>query len=355
MARPNSISEQAFSKLINYIKSCRIQGKYTLPSEVEMCKMFQISRMTVRKILTRAKAHALLQKGPHGYAITARHIPAVQKSLVFISYGKDIFYNAVWQRSWNVLAEECRNSRIQAIPFYINNVFINNAYLELNNHAELKKQLSVYDAFVITHRVFRPLLPPGKPVFAIDENIGCDGVRLVCLDNYRAGRCAAEFLLKKGCRNIAYFGVQALEPYIPFIRRRQGFDDAMQSADTPVRVYSYWYNSKDISAFLTELQKIFSEHAEMWDGIFLHSDEKLEIIYQKITDRGLTPQIIVLFGNGDLNRRYYPLNYIDHGEKALARYIIKELETGGKTDNSPVYLPPEIKNNSLNSAEFIKP
>ena len=116
-------------------------------------------------------------------------------------------------------------------------------------------------------------------------------------DNLLGGRLAAEHLLARGCRRIAFFG----DPAAPEVEQRlQGFRDALKAADNgavggllPVHF---------VPEMAREAIAGYLDLAERLDGIFAASDTIAMITIQALAERGRTvPADIKVIGFDDLD------------------------------------------------------
>lgn len=148
-------------------------------------------------------------------------------------------------------------------------------------------------------------------------------------DNVLGGRIAAEHLLSRGCRKLAFFG----DPSVPEVEQRlQGFREALRdrdqgavSANLPVHFVPE-KAIEEISGFL--------DLAENLDGIFAMSDTIGMMAIQALIERGRSvPRDVKVIGFDDLElarRTIPPLSSVrqdlEAGADALVDLVFRRME-----------------------------
>ena len=159
-------------------------------------------------------------------------------------------------------------------------------------------------------------------------------------DNRLGGRMAAEHLLERGCRRLAFFG----DPSVPEVEQRlQGFREALRefgqgavSANLPVHFVPE-KAIEEISGFL--------DLAESLDGIFAMSDTIGMMAVQALVERGRqVPKNVKVIGFDDLDvarRTLPPLSSIrqdlEAGADALVDLVFRRMR--GEETNSVTLKP----------------
>lgn len=109
-----------------------------------------------------------------------------------------------------------------------------------------------------------------SPVLCIDRIISPD-IPAICSDNYHGGTLAAEHLIRKGCKNLAYISGSA-ELEFEANKRFLGFSDACRLADVTAPVF---LDATEERFFSMDYQGIVAELFEanpQVDGIFTSND-----------------------------------------------------------------------------------
>ena len=137
-----------------------------------------------------------------------------------------------------------------------------------------------------------------SPLLCIDRIIS-PHIPTICSDNYRGGILAAEHLISKGCRNMAYISGSA-ELEFEANKRFLGFADACQLASVTAPVF---LDATEERFFSMDYQGIIAELFEtkpQVDGIFTSNDIIAAQVLQYCSCHGISiPNEVKLIGYDD--------------------------------------------------------
>ncbi len=322
MARKESASLVAFSRLQEVIESARREGKATIPSERELTRDFGFSRRTVRKAISRAAEQGLLRKEMNTWIIPP--IPQQEHlTLGVLVEGRDVPRNRVLARILHHL--QMQNSGAPDRDLLIKPFL----FPRDNPEPALKRQLDEIRAChaivflsLFVYKLANAAIGEHSCLFCVDEGILDPRLHVVSLDNYRVGWMAAKHLLQQGCRKL--LGVGRNREYAPFQRRLQGFMERLAREPWDCDAATIALPDSPEIKYLKACENLGRRMArEDYDGVFFHSDEGLETFCIAAGMRDDLPRIIAVFGNGDLNEKNLPVAFFDHAEKAIAQRLLR--------------------------------
>ncbi len=355
MARKESACIDALKKLRKLVRRTAGQGEISIPSERVLAMEFGVSRMTLRKAIDRALAENLVRKAGRGLVISSNTNPPTRTNLAFIASGIDVPGNHVWARVMHHLQETAKARNIAVTPCMIRK------YSGPDTHGDSLSLALECDAAIIASGIkpedIQEFHKNKTPVIALDENFADPAAHRVSLDNHAVGRLAAEYLLELGCRRMLFVDGRLDETYVPFKQRCRGFTELVENQGMTVRVMAVDMRSSAGANRFRELEKI-AERAirNHHDGIFLHSDEGLLVFMQRLATGNTMPNLVTVFGNGDLNDRDLPVTFIDHAEAGIAENVLNTVETvlaGDHTERLITHVRPKL--HSITSTAILQP
>jgi DNA-binding LacI/PurR family transcriptional regulator len=234
--------------VIDHLKDAMAQGRYAvgqrLPSESELGKMFQASRLTVNRALRELQLAGLIERrvGSGSYVIDAsprRHtfgllIPDLGRTEIFEPICRGMAetqlpepHVLLWGRSpgeGDQVEAIAKETAQQWLSKKVSGVFF--APLELTAHMDS-----------VNHRIAELFEKAGIPLVLIDRDLVPYPERsrhdLVGIDNRRAGYVVTSHLIHSGCRRLAFAGKHRSAPSC--IARSVGFREAVQDAGLEFR------------------------------------------------------------------------------------------------------------------------
>ncbi|MFC7319783.1 LacI family DNA-binding transcriptional regulator [Halobacillus campisalis] len=129
------------------------------------------------------------------------------------------------------------------------------------------------------------------PIVSIDRHFTEDVV-YVTSDNEKGGQIAADELIKRGCRNIAFLG-SVSDIKNESMRRRQGFEAEAKQSSISYRVLELEEPVEDINE---SVRTFFHEHPDV-DGVFAMNDKWARIIISTLqNERKRVPEDVQVIG-----------------------------------------------------------
>ncbi|RAK08458.1 LacI family transcriptional regulator [Halanaerobium saccharolyticum] len=163
------------------------------------------------------------------------------------------------------------------------------------------------------------------PVITFDRKI--EGLPYICADNKKGGRLAAEHLLARGAKRLAYIG-GSLELDLLSNQRYQIFKEKAAAAGVRVQNYQCQLDSFDRREYQQLAAQIFSEKKEV-DGIFAGSDLiAAAVIKEAQKNRIRVPEDLKVLGYDDLELAclYNPeITTIRQPTAEIAREAVEQL------------------------------
>ena len=168
------------------------------------------------------------------------------------------------------------------------------------------------------------------PLVTIDRTLA-DSVPSACADNYTGGRLAAEHLLDRGCRRLAYIsGSAGIE--MDANKRWVGFCDVCRErgAEPPVMVDA---SERDFIAMRYEplIHQLFQEHPEV-DGVFSSNDIIAAQVLQYCSQQGIeVPGRMKVVGYDDTDLACLttpPLTTIHQPVEDICRWAVERIVAG---------------------------
>ncbi len=347
MARTEQACKEAFRKLCELVDSQSNAEGLSLPSERDMAKDFNVSRMTLRKAISRAIEQGIIIKAARGYISASSTTSCENANIIFFSSGRGVPSNRVWGRVLSHLAKKGAESSITVHPWMIYDQKISPALLQ-DKLKELKNPFVVFSTNQ-SSELMDLTMQEGIPCFMLDKQFHRSGMNLICLDNYQTGQKSAEYLIKQNCRNILILHDQLFNSYSPFQQRDKGFRERCQK-ESGINLTTKTLNTKFYYAGKSNFDELVENISPAeYEGIYVYTDEGLLMFVEALSQKCDLPEIITLFGNGNLNDRTLPVAYLDHAEEKIADQIlhaIKNISRSGIDPKSEIYLTPELNTNT---------
>lgn len=119
-----------------------------------------------------------------------------------------------------------------------------------------------------------------KNIVTIDRHLG-ENIPFVSSNNYESSREAIEYLVKKGCKNIAYLGSK---PYVDseVLLREKAYIDVMKENGMEPKVYSVIINHGEEQEKIDEFVRLYPDV----DGIFASGASMGSLLYHTLLSQG---------------------------------------------------------------------
>lgn len=195
-------------KLRSYIQDKRVSGLYRLPSERDLASQLNCSRLTISKAMAHLAGEGLIERR-HG---SGTYI--VENSRENKTYNIGIClrnaYHSNEQHFLKMVREVSRAAESQNLHLQI----FDNLYEQFDRNPSANSLIKSIDAGVLDGLLMISRMPveiiarlKGKiPLAAVNFNaFGYMNVPSVCCDYFQAGFIAADYLIRKGHKRIAYY------------------------------------------------------------------------------------------------------------------------------------------------------
>ena len=138
------------------------------------------------------------------------------------------------------------------------------------------------------------------PILSIDRIIS-PRISAVCSDNLNGGRMAAELLIRKGCKRIAYFTGGALLHGMSASLRQQGFEQALREHGIPPLIQAHREDRFISMKYQDLIAAFFETHSDI-DGAFCSNDILAAEIIRFAVRRGIdVPRDLKVIGYDDID------------------------------------------------------
>lgn len=172
------------------------------------------------------------------------------------------------------------------------------------------------------------------PLVTIDRTLA-DSVPSACADNDAGGRLAAEHLLDRGCKRLAYIsGSAGID--MDANKRWTGFRDVCRTRGVPEPVMVD-ASERDFIAMRYEplIHRLFQEHPEV-DGVFSSNDIIAAQVLQYCSQRGIAvPDRLKVVGYDDTDLACLttpPLTTIHQPVEDICRWAVERIVEGTATE-----------------------
>ena len=162
-----------------------------------------------------------------------------------------------------------------------------------------------------------------KSVISLIETQTQNFRNMIVLDNYAAGRMAAEYLIASGCRKM--LGIWEFCNNQDFSRRAQGFADSLAAHHFGGIESILWVVHGSASGMRETISWALSEG---FDGLFLMSDEHISDLLRRPIASGQIPgktKVVTIDGTQECLRMTPVLPYINHASDKIAEEILEQI------------------------------
>ncbi len=164
-------------------------------------------------------------------------------------------------------------------------------------YIDLLKKNRVDAIILLTNNDVEPYLDKRLPIVSFDRTF--DGVSFVTSDNYAGGIMAAQYLLKKNCKNLMFIGDDAqgvhTKVQTEVSKRRFGFFDELNKHGI-ANIINVEYPLGNYTYIPDYVHQIINSHPEV-DGIFCGSDAvAAEVILNLEKNGRKVPQDVRVIG-----------------------------------------------------------
>lgn len=310
-----------FRDLIALCRRMQNSGSTALPHERELAEELGCSRMTLRKALAEALQQKVLKRSGRFLELNVvRHDISNLGRILFIATGHDEKFNLnALSKLFNSISAEMKkyNGQLELL---------------LTNPATpedlIRKRCMESDIILFT--LFLTEAPGSerlrlfweigrqRRVIALSDPYLESFHNFIALDNVAVGMIAAQTLHRAGCRNLGC--VCNLRNNMIFEKRMDGFRRYADNSGV-----NCWLPSQRDAGGKAQFDQAVKYGC---DGIFIVSDEGLDVITAEAFAAGVVPRdvkLITVDGCGKARAHVPPVTCVSHGTKQVTSELIKYL------------------------------
>lgn len=315
--------------IIDYINSGKFQINSCLPSERNLEKTFNVSRVSVRKALDELLEAGIIEKRPSKRAVIKKSGMPEVKNMAFVSIFSQDSNADIYRIFHEILLCKCNSAGInlyyvnanQKLPAFLYKVFFDTIFIS--------GQLNHIDSF-------KELIRPGTKLVALDNVFDSTKFTTVCTDNFNGGELAARHLIAGGCKKLLYLGVESAYIYRPFRERRRGFISTVQEQGVEYNVLEI---ERDMPKYVAlGLTKYFPDKG--FDGIFAFNDHLAINALTFLLKLGVKiPEDVAIIGFDGSSMGAYTIPSLTSIAQPAKEIIEKafKLAVSGKTGDKKLY------------------
>jgi len=338
MSRHYMSVEQVERKLLDLVLRCRYEGRETLPSERAILSEILCCTMTLRRALDTVEQRGVIRRenGVKYICDTARNLSVLSAiSVAFFACGDNaVPFNRHYLRIALALERRFRGTPVNFQTFCLSAqdeekfkrgpAAKDNAVGLFGLHVRIPDVVIYADA--ATELEARILSLRGRTLLVgVNENyVGrCDCI--VALNNFEAGRIAANLLIQSGCKHPAIIFDD--RGHAPFDHRRDGFVTALREAGISLE-NAVWpitrNNGLVVSSGILTPDLLNSILDTGCDGLFLFTDQGSETLRGWISQRLRIPEefkLVTLDAAGVCRQANPPITAISHASDEIAEAL----------------------------------
>ncbi len=196
-----------------------------LPSENEFCKMYSISRPTVRRVLERLCDQKLIEKRS-GVGTFVRDSQNGEQHMdtgefrigidVMVDSGNDYYGKIIQGINRSDYGKNC---------FYS---FLTERNLEDGDYPKSLDAIILMHVVSNENKIYKQAAAQGKPVVTVNRSLASSEIGSITVDHRRESQLAVEYLLQRGHRDIALIGYH--HENFALRLRSLGWEDAFRNA-----------------------------------------------------------------------------------------------------------------------------
>ncbi len=311
--------------LRDYIRGMMIANQDRLPGEQPLAEQLHVSRRTLHKVIREMEEKKELVRDGRfrRYVQEYRNLSRAGR-ILFLSVGRHYtFQLPAMERLWNMLHPLLLRHGADV------GLLLTDTGTDPKSIAEQLERADVilYAGCASTDRgrnmeaIFRS--QNTKTVISLLETQMQNFRNMIVLDNYAAGRMAAEYLIDSGCRKM--LGIWEFCTNQDFSRRAQGFADSLSSRYLGGIESILWVPGGNGHGMRETVDWAI---AEGYDGIFLMSDERIADLLAGHIRSGRVPdvtKVITIDGTQECLRMTPVIPYINHASDKIAEEILEQI------------------------------
>lgn len=149
---------------------------------------------------------------------------------------------------------------------------------------EILKRLAQNEAdgaLFVTHYEHQEKEFENLAIVTIDRHLGKD-VPIVTTNNYEATKEGVEYLIEKGCKNIAFLGTKPNQASEVFLREKAYLDVMKEHHMEPIVINEIVEHGQEKAL----VEELFKNHQDL-DGVFVSGCTLADILYREARNRGI--------------------------------------------------------------------
>ncbi|MBQ9775073.1 MAG: GntR family transcriptional regulator [Lentisphaeria bacterium] len=334
----------ALEALRDRIYTQRRKGNLLLPGERELMLEFDICRSTLRKVLKQLEDEKLIYREKRATKIFS---PSRQKyRYAYVVSGHSFsqsFWYQTYYNNWIVLQRQSKSRQVD----------IELLLLDPEEHSaeEIKQAVSSYDLLFVTTmptHLFEIVQSAAKEIVLLDPLLPAEKKPIISIDNVKIGQLAAQALKDSGSKKVAVIYNKSIRPVNLGTHqqiRAQAFIKEIKKSKIQVEEFGY-------PASFWRYVEVMHHYVSMlpmrgFDGLFITSDEKIELIVCDLLEQKLCPEKINIFAcdtEGETGKCFIPISAVTTDTVRLAEELLKIIQNFEQkqdiSDYTPILLPP---------------
>lgn len=154
----------------------------------------------------------------------------------------------------------------------------------IEKEREILKRLAQNEAdgaLFVTHYEHQESEFDNLAIVTIDRHLGKD-VPIVTTNNYEATKEGVEYLIEKGCKNIAFLGTKPNQASEVFLREKAYLDVMKEHHMEPIVINEIVEHGQEKAL----VEELFKNHQDL-DGVFVSGCTLADILYREARNRGI--------------------------------------------------------------------
>jgi DNA-binding LacI/PurR family transcriptional regulator len=353
-----------YKRIYSDINGAILSGLYKpgeqLPTEMELCKKYGVSRITIQKALKDlVDSEVITRTIGKGTFVNADRKSPTRNNVIGV-----LLCNISASFGTELLKSIEKNARINGYSI----VFKNSDFSKSLEMEAIKEFLAMDVAGIILQPTHGEVINPAisevilsnKPLILVDRNLSGISVPFVGSDNYMATKKVMNYLFQKGHRNISFM-CSAPEKVSSIEERVEAFSSSFRDAAIPFKDY-FVYRDITFTLSLIDIErKMKEEESRIKDYILSHPDITciftLEysiclLVRKVLSDLGSEYQkkiSLVTFDYVNDPHMRSDVAYIKQYEDEIGFQAVRLLLSAfrGSSEATSIYLPTEFVNPSL--------
>jgi hypothetical protein len=339
--RQNQNRDVTIQRLDAYMHEMRRRGELMFPAERELCVKLGCSRWQLSEVLDgKEERGEIIQRGrKRSLSISKVTGRKILGRFSFVSYGENMIGNPAWNKLWMRLQPLAESAGITG-ELVLGGLYSD--YDKIVADVAHGPEIVVFTNAASPDLIKRILNLKGKCFIHTDEQYASSGDNLVTLDNYEAGKIAAEKIAAHDYKKPAFICAKLLKDgalYKMFADRAKGFRDGCRKYGLDFSGNSEFWLPPDEFKMIIGLVKSAAGFREgQFDSVFLHTDDKIRFFYEALAEEGVkVPDNLglVTVNSSDRAITHSPkISCVTHATHSIAAKLAGELKdifiTGNK-------------------------